>query len=144
MQIGGYDTIIRTLKKPKEFMYPVLKALRGKWPFIRIILNDENVPIGEIPGEFPDVSGCVLAARDMDMQKHWDLTGGTLMEDGEGPLSFHYSKKGVSQYELTIVTPDDPDVDPFSSWVCKITKQACSGVKKVTNKKGSSHKRRKQ
>jgi hypothetical protein len=125
MEIGGYDTILLTSKTPEKVMTIILHALSSRWPTVRIHLNEKSFPDGILPQDFPEDAGYVLAAKDRAMEKHWDLTGGTLMDSGEGPVAFYYVKTPANLYEITVVTPADPKRDPFSGQIYEITRQAC-------------------
>lgn len=125
MEIGGYDTVFVTRNRPTKVMTRILQSLASQWPAVRIHLNEQCFPDGVLPQDFPEDSGYVLAAKDLAMEEHWDLTGGTLMDSGEGPIAFYYAKTPAHGYEITLVTPADPKRDPFSSFVCEIARQAC-------------------
>jgi hypothetical protein len=125
MEIGGYDTILHTSNSPTKVMTMILQALSSRWPAVRIRLNEQSFPAGILPQDFPEDSGYVLAAKDIAMEKHWDLTGGTLMDSGEGPVAFYYAKTPANVYEITVVTPADPQHDPFSGLIYEMTRQAC-------------------
>lgn len=117
----------------------------------------EELTNGRLPSidSFSLQWGGFYIVRDAEMQEHSELTGGALMQDGEGPVDIFYSvqkqldfritvESEVSNkelfaarppyaawlcsdiiYSITVVTPENPDSDPFSAWICGLAKAAC-------------------
>lgn len=156
---GGYDTIFFTGVSPSKVISNILSVLVRRWPSMLMMVEpgSEELQNGCLPSadSFTLEWGGFYIARDAEMQEHSELTGGTLMPDGEGSIDIFYSiekqldfritvESEVSKkdlfaarppyvawlcsdiiYSITVVTPENPNSDPFSGWMCGLVKAAC-------------------
>jgi hypothetical protein len=106
LEITGHDNVIFTCTDPRAAVIHAIDCLKERWG--GILLNVSSLA----PSSFDCSSlslnelgekGSILAVRDSAMDDFMDDNGYALMEDGEGPVSFLYSKRGPIIVELSQV-----------------------------------------
>ena len=125
--IGGYDTLIVTSETPRIVIWRFLGLLSKRWPNLRANIGGVSVsnnPLEISWYQLPE-NGDIHIVRDKRMEKHFDVRGMRLMNDGEGPISIWYDETGDEPYEITLVSPDDPEEDSFSGEIWKLLIESC-------------------
>jgi len=125
MEVYGYDSIFLTPTDAREIVIRFLTILSRRWRRLRLDVDgmDEIEP-GQVPTHFPKEVGHIFVTRNKKMISHLRSHGQVLMPFGEGPVSLHYVMQPDGTYEITIVTPEDPERDNFSKSVCDILREA--------------------
>jgi len=109
VEITGFDNVIFTAVDPRPALLSAIVCLSKRWHgiLLTLILDDPprnrqctNLSLEELP----ESRAQIYAVRDEAMDKFTDEHAYALMDDGEGPVSFMYSKRGPLIFELTGVS----------------------------------------
>ncbi|WP_433889295.1 hypothetical protein [Streptomyces sp. CA-111067] len=109
--ITGMDHVVLVQGPAAAVVERFLGSWLSRWPALRCASADEGsdgVFSPWVPGRVgtsTDSSG-LLISRDEEMEAHWDMSGYTLDERGEGPLALYHQPAGWQS--LTMVPREDP------------------------------------
>lgn len=105
MEITGYDNVIFTAVDPRPSLLYAIGLLTERWHGSLLTIILDNPPSSRQSTsvtlvELPESGSQIYAVRDEAMDKFADDHAYALMDDGEGPVSFMYSKRGPLIFEL--------------------------------------------
>jgi hypothetical protein len=121
--IGGCDNDVDTIRNPTDVARDFVQLISLKWPnAYAVLVNDDTSETQELLTaellriELP-TRGILSIVRDREMERHLEETGGTPMDDGEGPLTLWFRPLNAQMhYRFDLVTPALPTENAFSKW----------------------------